>query len=73
MHPPSQKPHTFSNVTPIQPGMITMVDLGDTSHTLGLFVPQQQQLSIDQPHLLFTHNPVPVPTIDLRKISQFRK
>ncbi|KAI9456350.1 hypothetical protein BJY52DRAFT_560465 [Lactarius psammicola] len=71
MHP--QKLRTFSNVTPIQPGMITMVDLGDTSRTLGPFVVSthpHQHLDEDQARLLFTPNSMPAPMIDLRKITQ---
>ena len=76
---PPQKPRTFSNITPIQPGMVTMVDLGDTSRTLGPFVVPTQpllQLGEDQSRLRFPHNSVPVPMIDLKKLkkkSQFRE
>ena len=31
-----QKLRTFSNVTPVLPGKVTMVDLGDTSHVMSL-------------------------------------
>lgn len=74
MHP--QKPRTFSNVTPIQPGTVTIVDLGDTTRTLGPIVaqPQQLQLSKDQPLPFTTAAPVgPVPMIDLKKMIQPRE
>lgn len=74
MHP--QKLRTFSNVTPIQPGMITVVDLGDTSRTLGPFVvsPQPQQLGEDRSCLQFTPiNSVPAPIVDLRNRTQSRE
>ncbi len=53
-----------------------MVDLGDTSRTLGPSVVSthpHQQLGEDQARLLFTPNSVPAPMIDLRKITLFRE
>jgi hypothetical protein len=57
-----------------------MVDLGDTSRTLGPFVvsTQPKQLpsedpSEDQTLLLLTHTELPAPVVDLRRRSKFRE
>ena len=41
MQPGPTKIRLFSTITPIQPGVLTMVDLGDTSSTFAPFVPAQ--------------------------------
>jgi hypothetical protein len=80
MHPP--KLRTFSNVTPIVAGMVTMVDLSDTTRpgplvAVSTVVPQQllaeasaEELS-DQSVSPFTHDPTPM--IDLSKRNQIRE
>ena len=73
-----QKLRTFSNVTPVLPGKVTMVDLGDTSHTLGPFVvstqPQQQHVeaSVEDESGTQRHS-AHAPIVDLRNITQFRE
>lgn len=68
------KLHTSSNVTPIRPGMITVVDLGDTSHSLGPFVMStSEDPHVDQSPLLFTHTESPAPVVDLTRRSKIRE
>lgn len=54
--------------------MITVVDLGDTSHLLGPFVMStSEDPHVDQSLLLFTHMESPAPVVDLTRRSKVRE
>ena len=69
MRPVPTNIHLFSTTTPIQPGVLTMVDLGDTS---GAFTPLMpvQPVDEDNHHILPAINSQDV--VDLRSLG-FKK
>ena len=81
MRPPgTAKIRLFSTTTPIQPGVLTTVDLGDTSGTFTPFIlAQPEQLTKDKLHMV--KNSQDTKVIDLwslgakkgEKISVFRE
>lgn len=70
MRPGTTKIHLFSTTTPIQPGILTMVDLGDTSSTFSPFVlAQPVQPGEDKLHLPSVKNTQDVKVVDLRSLG----
>ena len=70
MRPGPAKIRVFSTITPIQPGVLTMVDLGDTSSAFAPFaLAQPEQLGEYKLHIPPAKNTQDANLVDLRSLG----